>query len=166
MWLHHEIQISVNSDAKSRETNVRKLNSSHDWKLNKQIQFTPFCIRLNGWIPERTIRENAFEEKKKKPTLKFTPIALISIWTDRFFFKKKTCTRAILSLPSTKHTLTKISVLEKNLTQNLPEEQSNRAKTLGWHKQSESQVRLPFQVQRKGLIQQFGKETGRSGLSS
>ena len=89
MWLHHEIQISVNSDAKSRETNVRKLNSSHDWKLKKQIQFTPFCIRLNDWIPERTIRENAFEEKKKKPTLKFTPIALISVWTDRFFLKKK-----------------------------------------------------------------------------
>ena len=87
VWLHHEIQISVNSDAKSRETNVRKLNSSHDWKLNKQIQFTPFCIRLNDWIPERTIRKNAFEEKKKKPTLKFTPIALISVWTDRFFFQ-------------------------------------------------------------------------------
>ena len=41
--------------------------------LKKYIQFNSFCQQVDDWmlleITEKTVRENAFEQKKKKPRL-------------------------------------------------------------------------------------------------
>ena len=44
--------------------------------LKKQIEFNSFCQQVDDWmlleITEKIIRENAFEQKKKKPRLNLT----------------------------------------------------------------------------------------------
>ena len=53
---------------------VRNLNQI--WKIKKWIQFNSFCQQVDDWmllkITEKIIRENAFEQKKKKPGLNLT----------------------------------------------------------------------------------------------
>ena len=62
-------------------------NSISDLKLEKPSQFYPFCLQFDDCMyylnrREKIIRENAFEQRKKKPGLKFNPrLGLIDLQT-------------------------------------------------------------------------------------
>ena len=46
-------------------------NWVHIWNVKKRIQFPSFCLQLSSI--RQIIRENSFQQKKKKPRLKFEP---------------------------------------------------------------------------------------------
>ena len=57
---------------------VRNLIS--DMKAEEEIQFYSFCLQFDAIKrKEKIIRENAFEQKKKKPALTFNSIIMIMI---------------------------------------------------------------------------------------
>ena len=59
----------------------------NEFGYKKQIQFNSFGLQFGDWMLKRigkSIRENAFKQKKKNPQLKFNPrIALISLRTTK-----------------------------------------------------------------------------------
>ena len=52
------------------------------WKLKQPTQFNSSWLHFGDYAPSKIIRENTFQQKKKKPGLKFKPgLVLIGLRT-------------------------------------------------------------------------------------